>query len=1228
MDRTKIKVFLLAALVIAIAFPMLASAKEQPSLKGLSRVMSQDFTSDAQRRFLISGSPWQYPTSAVSTESVAADAPARTIAFGESVSLRFAGLKKKADYKLKLEFLSDSTDRVQRLFIDSVLVQDDIKLAKGSVLEIVVDVPRSAYEDGQIEIKAVRKAGPNAVFATVELWSNDKSILAYPDIIAAGNLAGEIAGVVRDINGTMGVDGVLVEVATDGSNAKVSTTTDAKGAFRVMVPSKWRDITSDTFKVTASKDGINQSVYVLSEQVFRPRLTPAPLAVNDVEQLKVDLNGQWKFIAKCPADLSKITVSKADTWGEIEVPGEWVMQGYTVEKDTAAAYFRQFEVPSEWGNKRVKLRFDAVYSEADVWVNGKNAGFHFGGMTPFEFDVTDLVTAGTNTISLAVKNESLADVLASGTQYAVHQMGGISRKAYLFAVPELNIASMHVETVFDEDYRNATLRILLDIANESGRDVSNAKLKFDLKTHKTQKKVRLSKNTSKLPTIKAGQMIRHIVEMAVSNPDKWDNEHPNLYDVQCVLQQGFGSVETVNRRFGFRQIEVRGNQLFVNDKPVKLHGVNRHEAHPLRGRSLTPELWRKDAEMFMAGNCNYIRTSHYPPAEEFIEICDELGLFVEEEAPLCWVGHGANATWKKWDPHSSGYLRTILKGTMEMIERDRSHPSVLIWSLANESQWGPNFEKSFELANLADPTRPKSFHDQNWGGWNNNGSYTQVANYHYPGPDGFKRAVNAERPLLFGEYCHLNAYNRLELVTDPSLRDAWGRGLAKMWEGMNSAKGSLGGALWSGIDDTFFLPNGQTVGYGTWGPIDGWRREKPEYWHMKKIYSPIKVTTKQIKVPVAGKAIEIELENRHDFTNVNELRIEWKIEGQAGTTTADIAARSKGSLEIPCKTKGIDGKTLSLEFLSPKGFVIDSYLIPIGSNTKAVANKSVSVKLTYDEADAKVTVSYGINSVVFDDTTGMILEAKIAGKTVITGGPYLMLLPLSGAGGTQMTGTDRYDAYTASCTNWQASNVDVTMKDDSFKIKVNGAYDQAKGSYTISIGKDGLLRISYDFESLVDVNPRQVGIVFDLDRSCDTLSWDRKGLWTIYPADHIGRLSGSAKAFVGTLISGSAGSRIEPSWSWSHDNNALGSNDFRSTKENINWASLTSDDGASVKVISDTTQSVRAWIENDKTHMLVADYVNPGAERFFRGHARVEDKPLKKGDKIDGTVVLKFMDNN
>ncbi|MCD4734840.1 MAG: glycoside hydrolase family 2, partial [Bacteroidales bacterium] len=661
---------------------------------------------------------------------------------------------------------------------------------------------------------------------------------------------------------------------------------------------------------------------IFSLSLHAQHYTPVPEKVSGIDKTTISLNGKWLFN---PAPEKEFWKSdKTNDWKEIEVPGEWVMQGFNVEPRERAAYVRKFNIPDSWSDKNIILRCDAIYSDAIIWVNGEKAGKHLGGFTAFEFNITSLIKSGENIISIGVMSESFNDTLASATQYAAHQLGGITRKIYLFAVPEVHLSDLIVNTCFDDEFQNAELSVRYKIQGNSGRRSTDAKVYFSLISPSGQAEL-LGENNILISEDELEMVFN------VQHPKKWDAEHPHLYTLQIELENG-KEKELVTQRVGFRQIEVIGSQVFLNGKPIKLHGANRHEVHPLRGRSLTDEIWKKDAALFKKANCNYIRTSHYPPAEEFIAYCDSIGLFVELEAPFCWVGHAANIKFKSKDSLSDT-LGIIFKSTLtETIEFYQNHPSIIIWSMANESAWTDQWSEIKDYINVLDPSRPKAFHDQAWGTWNNYASTTAIANIHYPGPDGPAHVKKYQRPILFGEYTHLNTYNRREIATDPGVRDAWGRGFETMWDNMYYSTGCLGGAIWSGVDDVFYLPEGKAVGYGEWGPIDGWRREKPEYWHLKKTYSPVKIYNKEIKAPEKGESMLLQIENRYDFTNLNECSIEWTIGDEKGVLKPDIEARNFGFAKLLPENENLEGKMLNLKVYDPYNNLVDEYNISIGKN--------------------------------------------------------------------------------------------------------------------------------------------------------------------------------------------------------------------------------------------------------------------------------------------------------
>ena len=959
------------------------------------------------------------------------------------------------------------------------------------------------------------------------------------------------------------------------------------------------------------------------------RLTPPPAQVRNVKAPVLDLNGTWMFNPRPPAIFPAQSIPApfqpplgfspgSDNWSPIQVPGEWVMQGFAVPPNTHAAYERSFTVPGDWAGGRIKLRCDGIYSDAIVFVNGRLAGRHLGGFTPFELDITDLPRFGArNTILIGVQNNSVADDLASGSYYAAHELGGISRNIYLIHVPDVSVSDIYSQTRFDDAFVNATLITQIQVANDSGKSIAGTRLALSLMAPAD-----ISNNNGQpvavtnvaLPPISAGQVLTREVRLHVASPLKWDPEHPNLYTLRCGLGRGRKSAETVEQCVGFRQVDLRGNQLFVNNMPVKLRGVCRHETNPLLGRATTPALVDQDVKLFREMNVNSVRTSHYPPTKEFVQDCDRMGLFVEEEAPFCWVNNH-NAT-------NAATLAYILQAEMETILRDRSDPAVLIWSMGNESSWGRNFALARSILTRLDSSRPYGFE----GGSQEPVPPPDIDTPHYPGLGGPAAYANHSRPVLFGEYGHLNCYNRRQLMTDPGLREFWGEAENEMWQRMRASRGCLGGNIWAGIDDMFDLPSGQTVGYGSWGPLDGWRRPKPEFWQLKNIYCPLKISGGDIPLPGAGRPISIGVENHSLFSDLKEFYFTWTLDGYTGHGTASAAAPGDaGSLIIPMSEACPAGSKLLLKGFDPRGVEINTWEFTPGAPAPTPEDDLHGGNLTLVRSPGFLIVKGPDFQWKLDARTGMIREATEGHRPILVGGPDLMILPLISDPGDPdnlQLASGPYLPYTESCSNWSAESVVARETNQTIEVTVDGTYGEAKGRFDMRFDGTGQLKVTYNFTLLHSMDPWQIGLVFNLPRSCDTLSWQRKALWSWYPEDDIGRPRGTAKALTGRPMVDYTGPHTRPSWPWSQDDTAIGSNDFRSTKRNILHASLADASGAGVVVISDGSQSTRCWLDGDRVRLLVADYVNNGSGAFVEHLAA--PRHLKTGNTVLGSMTLRL----
>ena len=987
----------------------------------------------------------------------------------------------------------------QRVVADGNEVQAPVVLEKGVERRYVIDLPKKAYAYGQLVLVFEALNGDNAVVSELNLYSSNPAPL-------------------KPFEGDRKKDLVHIQAYT------VDTT------------------------VCAEK--------VLPIYAIKPHL------VAGVYNPVLSLNGIWSFNEK-PATYFYERKQMGQEWKPIVIPGQWSMQGFQVDSAAFGGYQTTFTLPADWSGKRVKLRFDGVSSESVVYLNGKEIGSHMGGMTAFELDVTNGLRSGENVLALRVRSESLADMLGSLTQYAAHQLGGITRKVTLFAVPEVHLSDLRIVTDLDDAYKDAELKVYVSVTNASANVQKNLSVRLSV----SGEPVVLSQA---IPEIAAGSTWSGWLTGKIASPKKWDSEHPNLYTLKVELGTSEKIVEQVKKRFGFREIQIQGNRMLVNGKAVKLKGVCRHEMHPLTGRVMNPALARKDIELYRDANCNFIRTSHYPPCEEMLEVCDELGMFVEVEAPVCWLGHHANENWKVLDYREQKYYPYVLQVNMEMIQFYRNHPSIIFWSMANESYWNKEFAQVQVYMEKADPTRPLTFHDQGYGGFNNQGSTAPISNIHYPGPDGYKVAAKSDRPMTYGEYCHLNVYNRSELVTDPGVRSDWALALAPTWENMYKTPGVLGGSIWSGIDDIFQLPNGDAVGYGAWGPIDGWRRPKPEYWDMKKIYSPIRVTTKTLS---PAKELVIDLENRYTYTNLNELQVNWVYGEEKGSIFVDLEPGEKGQLRVrPVHPE--KANELYLSFVDPRGFTADEYLIPVGRQIQNESQGLAAVPTRLKEKKDRYMITGKDFTCEISRISGQILSVKKGKKEVLNGGPWLMALPLT-SGGCYPNHNANTPAFNDLCSDWKVEKVDAVREGNDVVVKVKGAYKEFAGSYDLKVNANGELSVVYAFDALEDVNPRQWGLVFEAPVSFDQTFWRRDGLWSVYPSDHISRPVGEASLFYEGLPK-KVDPHTEPAWSWSMDYNELGSNDFRSTRRNIWYAGLRSMNGSKITVPSNGRQHWRS----------------------------------------------------
>ncbi len=910
------------------------------------------------------------------------------------------------------------------------------------------------------------------------------------------------------------------------------------------------------------------------------------MQVQGIVEPVISLNGTWKFSMDPPGAFWE-NETDFKQWPDILVPGECQMQGYAIRHDQPYVYKREFPIPADFTGKQVFLVFHGVYSYARVWVNGEFIREHYGGFTKWDCDISKYVTPGEKAI-LTVEIIDRIDDISYASGYAKHQIGGILRDVELMALPELHFSKFYFETELDGDYRDAELKLFYELSSAS--DAGVCVELFDAGHSSVAKTVHLD-----LPQ-------KGSISLALEDPLKWDAEHPHLYTLVTSLTDGDVGVMSRTDKVGFRELQVEGNSLLVNGRPVKLRGADRHDIHPLLGRMTTPELDREDVQLAKEANMNFIRTSHYPPSESFLRYCDEYGIYVEVETAVCFVHTHRSGNYQATGTSQDdpGFTHRYLSQLEEMVINHRSHPSVIIWSVGNENAYGMNFLKSYQWIKDTDPTRPVIFSYP--GQVPDSLRIYDILSIHYPSwrgdieQYGFKvmEFEYAPMPVLFDEWAHVACYNKPTLLADPNVRNFWGQSLDSMWNNLFEAEGGLGGAIWCMIDETFMLPDtldgfrdwwgwsegvldfeGPCVGYGEWGIIDTWRRKKPEFWGTKKAYSPARIMVKSIRDHEPGKELRIPVHNRFDHTNFNELKIAWSYEGNSGNVTRmDLEPHKKGELVIPAMDWQ-EGSSLHIAFYLDDNMLVDEYNLRLGERESEIPALQKG-QLTLEDEAGRIVISGKGFSLSIDKSDGLIRDLAAGDVGLIKSGPHLNLsIP-----GKKFYGS--VESIIDLAQNWKCMSVRHELKDGIATIYTRGVYDHIEASIVIRIDGYGTMQVEYELEGLPEGKAvQEAGIYFVAGDAFREVSWDRKAYFTAYPESDLGHPVGSADLTFSPPMT----YREKPGHEWIYDTKGFYyfgpekqlaySNSARSLKENIYSFSLHTDSGRGISVHGTGTQACR-----------------------------------------------------
>jgi len=599
------------------------------------------------------------------------------------------------------------------------------------------------------------------------------------------------------------------------------------------------------------------------------------------------LNGEWKFKflekpADTPADFYKPDFADTD-WDMIEVPSNWQVKGYgqpiytnithpfpvnppvvPEDKNETGLYRRTFEIPANWDGREIFLHFAGVQSAMYVYVNGEQVGYSQGSMTPAEFNVTDFVNPGDNSLAVWVIRWSDGSYLEDQDFW---RLSGIYRDVFLMARPQTFIRDFHIVTDLDYHYKNADLNIDFKVNNASAKTVKKLKVAVTI----NDENIGFAESVD-VPKIKSGEEVTAQFTKEIKSPKLWSAEIPNLYTITFELKDGDDVLEAISRKIGFREVELKNGQVLINGQAPYFKGVNRHEIEPETGRVVTEKLMRKDIELMKQHNINAVRTSHYPNDPRWYELCDEYGLYVMDEANV--ESHDTWATYKIYLDEKPEWQQAFITRGERVVQRDKNHASVVMWSMGNETGYGTAFDNMYIAMKAIDPTRPIHYESKTPAYANVLSKYDIISSM-YSSLEDMINLVDSDpnRPAIFCEYAH-------------GMGNSTGN-LKKYWDIFENHPQMQGAFIWDYVDQgitkktedgrEFFAYGGDfddtpnDANFCMNGIINPDRTPQPAMQQVKKIFQFAKIKAIDLYAGV------IAVENTYDFQSLDFLQLQWQL---------------------------------------------------------------------------------------------------------------------------------------------------------------------------------------------------------------------------------------------------------------------------------------------------------------------------------------------------------------
>ena len=819
------------------------------------------------------------------------------------------------------------------------------------------------------------------------------------------------------------------------------------------------------------------------------------------------LNGTWKFYysdshQNLPADLTA-TTTNLNGWQDIQVPGNWEVQGHGVAIYTnhgyefkasnpqppqlpddipVGTYRREINIPADWMSRDIYLHIAGAKSGVYVYINGKEVGYNEDSKNPAEFLINPYVHAGENSLVLKIMRWSTGSYLECQDFWRI---SGIERDVFIYSQPKVAVKDFKVVSSLDDTYKDGIFKLAVDVRNNTAQN-QNATVSYELLNNKG---VVVSQSSS---TINIPQNSEQTVDFAqdIPNVQTWTSENPNLYKMLITINQGGKQTEVVPFNVGFRRIEIKEIDqvakngkpyvvLLINGQPIKLKGVNVHEHNDKTGHYVTEDLMIKDFELMKQHNINTVRLSHYPQDRRFYELCDEYGIYVYDEANI--ESHGMYYDLRKGGSlgNNPEWLKPHMYRTINMFERNKNYPSLTFWSLGNEAGNGYNFYQTYLWLKENDKDlmdRPVNYERAQWE-WNSDMYVPQYPSAEWLGRIG---EMGSDRPIVPSEYSHAMGNSNGNL---------WDQ-----WKEIYKYPNLQGGYIWDWIDQGILEIDKDGCSYWTYGgdygidmPSDGNfccngvigpdRKPHPamaevKYAHQDVAFEPVDVANGKYKVT-----------NRFYFTNLDKYNVKYELRAngkpvKSGNVALKVAPQETQEFTIPVKVPqakpGVDYyvhfsvTTKKAEPLLPIGHEIACDQVYLPAKAVKADYKTSGPALKYKNEGNDIEIYSSKVNFVFNRATGVVTSYKVNGVEYFNEGfgvqPNFWRAPTDNDYGNGAP--FRLQVWKESSKDFKVTNTNVSMDGNAAVLQVE--YALAAGNPYIvdyKVYPDGVVNVAAQFGS-------------------------------------------------------------------------------------------------------------------------------------------------------------------